>query len=650
MARDKLNAHMIIRWNQHTRSQGVLQPNLRIVSYAEAFEDISPQRNQRTRLNTFSRGGPPDVSCQLCSQNHNLGRCTEYLEKSVYDRQGCVRRFNLCPNCLRAHEKGLCQSKTGALWKDAMASITQRSIGQMEAMEVFRMPRVQIEMLNEICRDHSLLQNIRFPTIRDNRIGILIGADAFTATVPGQFTTGPTGIPYGVNILLGWTVTGSFLQRYTQKRVGQTNSTSITLFNHIRRRQDDPDEDLLQLFWTIEGVNFNQFSSKGQSSDDKEALSILNDTIKHIGVTDTRLNFHGRTISYSLTTTSWPKFSGPDLLCNLHGLLLRFKQYSLAITADIEAMFMQIGIQPQAQNYLRFLWTENGNERIFKYNRLIFGATCSPSCAIFVLKKCAKDNKQEHPEAHISIKQQFCMNDFKQTYVSEGEARRNAQEIKTVLHTGGFKLTKFLSNKPAALEKLLEEDKAELKAQRILGQTWDPKTDKLMFAKPKLLYTGQQMTQRKVLSMAASLFDPVGLISPFAIRIRCILHRIIKEGRNWDQLVSECFQQELQEWMDELNSMTSIQIPRSMIPNTNGTHQLHTFTDASMSAIAAIVYVRTTNADGSCTSQYVISKTKVAPIKQLSIPKLELEAATLGAELAGFCESEMTTTITPKHF
>ncbi|XP_075243710.1 uncharacterized protein LOC142337962 [Convolutriloba macropyga] len=102
--------------------------------------------------------------------------------------------------------------------------------------------------------------------------------------------------------------------------------------------------------------------------------------------------------------------------------------------------------------------------------------------------------------------------------------------------------------------------------------------------------------------------------------------------------------------MDELNSMTSIQIPRCLIPNTNGTHQLHTLTDASMSAIAAIVRVRTTNAHGSCTSQYVISKAKVATIKQLSIPKLELEAATLGAELAGFCESEMTTTITSKHF
>ena len=194
---------------------------------------------------------------------------------------------------------------------------------------------------------------------------------------------------------------------------------------------------------------------------------------------------------------------------------------------------------------------------------------------------------------------QFYMDDFMQTYPFEEDARRSAEEIKTVLHTGGFNLTKFLSNRPAALENLLEADKAEMKAQRILGQTWDPKTDKLMFAKPKFLYTGQQMTQRKVFSMAASLFDPIGLIPPFAIRIRCSLQRFIKEGRNWDQPVSECYQQELQEWMDEFDNMTSIEIPRCLIPSTNGTHQLHTFTDASMSAIAAIVFVRTTNADGS---------------------------------------------------
>ena len=84
-------------------------------------------------------------------------------------------------------------------------------------------------------------------------------------------------------------------------------------------------------------------------------------------------------------------------------------------------------------------------------------------------QRLERDNKQEHSEAHTSIKQQFYMDDFMQTYSSEGEARRSAEEIKTVLHTGGFNLTKFLSNKPAALETLLEEDKAEMKAQRVLG-------------------------------------------------------------------------------------------------------------------------------------------------------------------------------------
>ena len=110
------------------------------------------------------------------------------------------------------------------------------------AIEEFRMPRVQIETLNEICRDHSHLQNINFTTIRYNWIRIRIEADAYTATVPRQFTTGPTDTPNGVNTLLGWTLTVTIPQRYTQKRVGQSNSTIITFFNQIKRQQGDLDE------------------------------------------------------------------------------------------------------------------------------------------------------------------------------------------------------------------------------------------------------------------------------------------------------------------------------------------------------------------------------------------------------------------------
>ena len=139
-----------------------------------------------------------------------------------------------------------------------------------------------------------------------------------------------------------------------------------------------------------------------------------------------------------------------------------------------------------------------------------------------------------------------------QTYSSVEEARRSGEEIKTRLKTKGFNLTNFLSIKTTIIENLLEEIQAEIE-----------------------------------------------LISPFAIKIRCIFQKSIQEGGNWNKLVSECYQQELHKLMNEFDSMTSIQFSRCLIHNINGTHYIHTFTYASMSEIAAMVNVRTTNADAS---------------------------------------------------
>ena len=150
--------------------------------------------------------------------------------------------------------------------------------------------------------------------------------------------------------------------------------------------------------------------------------------------------------------------------------------------------------------------------------------------------------------------------------------------------------------------------------------------------------------------MAASLFNPIGIISPFAIRLICILQKVIKQGHNWDQLLSEDYYHEIQQWMEDFQNMPAIQIPRCLVPNVDWTHELHTFTDTSLSAVSAVVYLKTISADGSKATRYVISKSKVAPIKQLSFPKLELEAATLGAEIAGFCETEMTIDVKSKKF
>ena len=149
------------------------------------------------------------------------------------------------------------------------------------------------------------------------------------------------------------------------------------------------------------------------------------------------------------------------------------------------------------------------------------------------------------------------------------------------------------------------------------------------------------MQQRQLLSPAASLFDPLGIITPFSIRVRCILQSIVKQGKNWNNQIPREFQYDLQQWVDEYERMPEISISRCLIPNPDDKHELQIFCDASRTAIAATIYIRSSSAED-ITTQYVVSKARVKPIKTTTIPKLELEAAAMGAEFASFVRSEMT--------
>ncbi|XP_075264176.1 uncharacterized protein LOC142356091, partial [Convolutriloba macropyga] len=104
--------------------------------------------------------------------------------------------------------------------------------------------------------------------------------------------------------------------------------------------------------------------------------------------------------------------TGPDLLGSLVGLLLRFWKFKIAVTDDIEAMFMRVAVRPEDQDALRFLWNEDGEENFFKYKKLIFDATCSSSCAIYILHRCAEDNNLRDPEAYAAIRNNFYADDY----------------------------------------------------------------------------------------------------------------------------------------------------------------------------------------------------------------------------------------------
>ena len=115
--------------------------------------------------------------------------------------------------------------------------------------------------------------------------------------------------------------------------------------------------------------------------------------------------FRGQSLNSNLIT-------GPDLLNNLVEILLRFRENSVAILSDIEGMFMQLAIRPEDQSVLRFLWPNEEMVNQYQFTRLIFGATCSPFCATFVLNRCAQDKEIEFPKVVNAIKNHFYMDDY----------------------------------------------------------------------------------------------------------------------------------------------------------------------------------------------------------------------------------------------
>ena len=126
---------------------------------------------------------------------------------------------------------------------------------------------------------------------------------------------------------------------------------------------------------------------------------------------------HGASLNKSLLV-------GPDLLQNLIFVLLRFRQHKYAVSADIEGMFLQVGVREEDQPSLRFLWREDPTSSVVvhQYTRHIFGARDSPTCANFALQKTALDNQAEYPEAASAVVQKFYMDDYLDSFQNRDDA------------------------------------------------------------------------------------------------------------------------------------------------------------------------------------------------------------------------------------
>ena len=137
---------------------------------------------------------------------------------------------------------------------------------------------------------------------------------------------------------------------------------------------------------------------------------------------------------------------GPDLLQNLIGILFRFRENCVALTADIEEMFLQIQVPEEQRRYLRFLWTdEDGKLMPYQYSRRIFGAKSSPTCLNYALQQCAKLFGLEHPIASHVVMDNFYVDDMLLSVHTIEQASEVIHDLKSLLAKGSFNLTKWVT-------------------------------------------------------------------------------------------------------------------------------------------------------------------------------------------------------------
>ncbi|XP_048483435.1 uncharacterized protein LOC125489902 [Plutella xylostella] len=364
---------------------------------------------------------------------------------------------------------------------------------------------------------------------------------------------------------------------------------------------------------------------------------------------------HGKSLNDAL-------LSGPDLLQSLFGVLIRFREGPIAVAADIKEMFLRVAMREEDRDSLRFLWREKETEepREYRMKALIFGASSSPCSAIYVKNKNAKEFENTHPEAVRAIERCHYMDDYLQSFKTEAEAQKTAQDVDQIHKHGGFELRGWASNRSTVIQQLQTvkpEEQVKIgqdgQTEKTLGMLWNIGKDTLQYTlnlrnTPRDVIDGTRPpTKRQVTSAVMSVFDPLNIATPVLIQGKKLIQHLWREGISWDEEIPERYIADWKEWIQGLEQLQSLHIPRCTFSCDEG--EMHTFVDASETTYAAATYWRTTQ-DGIPTVRLVAAKARVAPLKITSIPRLELQAALLGCRLASNVENENSAKVTRKYY
>ncbi|XP_046868666.1 uncharacterized protein LOC124461157 [Drosophila willistoni] len=284
---------------------------------------------------------------------------------------------------------------------------------------------------------------------------------------------------------------------------------------------------------------------------------------------------------------------GPDILASLVGVLIRFRERPVAVAGDISEMFHQVRVRPEDQTAQKFLWRSGNSAKAaetYVMQVMTFGASCSPALANYIKNRNAERFRKESPRAVAAICRNTFVDDWLESTNTEDEMTELAMEVQRIHLEGGFNMRRWTSNS-ASVVRALKNQEGDVPRENI----W-------------------------------------------------------RAGTDWDESLQEEDQADWKIWVKLLPKINEVRISRCMPKVCCARRvQLHTFVDASINAYAALVYLRA-EVDGIVHCSLVASKTRVAPLKPVSIPRMELMAAVLGLRLTKFIEPELSVSICQRIF
>lgn len=428
-------------------------------------------------------------------------------------------------------------------------------------------------------------------------------------------------------------------------RLGNSKAAALKSFEQLERRlSKNPNLRLEYTKFLNEYIELGHMQRITHEVDENKSFYLPHHPVFKMSSTSTKIRvvFDASRKTSSGASLNNALMVGPQLQNNLADILLRFRKNAIAFCSDIVKMYRQIRTTPESSEYQRILWRPSPKEDICTYrlDTVTYGTASASYLATKALQQLAIDEAYRFPLASNKTQSDFYMDDLMTGSDNISEALELQRQLIGLTQSGGFKLSKWASNNNLILESVAANEREidcplELHLEesiKTLGLAWNPSVDCFQY-RVTLSESDTTPTKRIILSEVASLFDPLGLLAPVVVAAKIFLQSLWAEGIAWDQPLPPRLATRWQQYRSALPALHALRIPRWLGFHGTNTHQLHGFCDASELAYAAVIYLRSSDPSNKISVRLITARTKVAPIKKISLPRLELCGATLLAEL-----------------